>query len=96
MTDKMNLVPAIKEMEKTIREITADYETKIKELVDGLAVLRKINTTCEKCNGEGKYLRSRTCAEDDRPDPNDPADYRECNDCNGTGKAKYKEVKLNG
>jgi len=85
----MNLVPAINEMESAISKTKHEYDDKIKELKDGLVALRKLNTVCEKCGGEGKYLRSRACAEDDRPDPNDPRDYIKCSDCHGTGKAKY-------
>lgn len=86
----MNLVPAIQEMEKEIRNLKNTHEKKLKELTDGLTALRKLNKVCEKCGGEGKYLRSRACAEDDRPDPNDPRDYVKCSECHGSGLAIYK------
>lgn len=85
----MNLVPAIREMESAVNKIEYEYKQKVQELKDGLVALRKLNTVCEKCGGEGKYLRSRACAEDDRPDPNDSSDYRTCSECHGTGKIKY-------
>lgn len=40
---------------------------------------------CPKCGGTGLVLRSRSCAEDDPPDPNDPADYEACCMCDGAG-----------
>lgn len=85
--NKLNLVPAIKSIEQTIREIEQEYYNKIRPYRDSLAELRKINQACEKCNGEGKILRSRSCAEDDRPDPNDPSDYITCPNCGGNGYA---------
>lgn len=86
--NKVNLVPAIKEIEKIISDIKADYDKKIKPYQDSLEHLRQINTACEFCNGEGKVLRSRACAEDDRPDPNDPRDWLMCSYCHGTGSSK--------
>lgn len=58
-----------------------------------LASMRAINTTCEKCEGRGKVLRTRACAEDDRPDPTDPNDWETCPACHGTGGvAKPKNI----
>lgn len=82
----MNLVPAIKSIQAEIREITSEYNAKLRPYKDSLAQLRKINTACEHCFGEGKVLRTRSCAEDDAPDPNDPSDYVSCRYCAGTGK----------
>lgn len=84
----MNLVPAINEMQKEISNLELEYAGKLKELKDGLRALRQLNTVCEKCEGKGKYLRSRACAEDYRPDPNDPSDYKTCPECNGSGLSK--------
>ncbi len=85
MAEKLNLVPAIREVEAQICKLEHDFNSKIKPYKDSLAALRKINEACERCNGKGKVLRSRTCAEDDTPDPNDPRDYNTCDVCHGTG-----------
>lgn len=84
-TEKLNLVPAIREIEAQISAIEAEFSTKLKPYKESLSALRKINQACEKCCGEGRVLRSRACAEDDRPDPNDPGDYNICSVCHGTG-----------
>lgn len=89
----VNLVPAIQSIEQQIVDIKCEYERKLKPLEESLKQLRKINETCERCNGNGKVLRSRACAEDDRPDPDDPRDYNTCPECNGTGRAKYLKNK---
>lgn len=89
--ENVNLVPAIHQIELQILEMEHEYKIKIKPYQDSLKALRKINTACEKCEGRGRILRSRACAEDDAPDPNDPSDYIRCDVCNGTGKAKYSK-----
>ena len=81
----LNLVPAIKALEGQIKELRSEYLEKVIPYEDSLRQLRKINMACEKCEGAGKVLRYRACAEDDRPDPNDPRDYVTCNACGGTG-----------
>ena len=81
----INLVPAIKALEEQIKEIRSEYLETVRPYEDSLRELRKLNTACERCNGTGKLLRHRSCAEDDRPDPNDPADYVKCMRCGGTG-----------
>lgn len=81
----LNLVPAIRELEREIKNQESDFLSRIKPYKDSLEQLRKLNTACETCCGTGRVLRSRTCAEDDRPNPNDPQDYRECSVCRGTG-----------
>ena len=83
----LNLVPAIREIEKTISSIDYEYTQKLAPYKKSLEELRKVNTACEKCGGSGRILRSRACAEDDRPDPNDPRDYNTCDKCKGTGLA---------
>ena len=82
----MNLVPAIKQIERQLSEMDAEHERQRAPYVDSLAKLREINDTCEYCFGKGKVLRSRACAEDD-VDPDCPQDYIKCIHCNGTGKA---------
>lgn len=84
----LNLVPAIKEIEQQISKMELDFRERIAPYKKSLDELRKINTACEACCGEGKVLRSRSCAEDDRPDPDDPSDYLVCNVCHGTGLAQ--------
>lgn len=90
-TDKLNLLPAIYGIEAQIRELTAEFNHKIKPYQDSLKALREINEVCEKCGGTGRILRSRSCAEDDPPDPNDPNDYNICPVCHGTGLSKKSE-----
>ena len=87
--EKMNLVPAIRQIEEQISEIEREYKVKAKPYHDSLQALRKLNTACEKCAGKGKVLRRRACAEDDAPDPKDPRDYIKCDACGGTGIADY-------
>lgn len=86
----LNLVPAIRELEREIRKQECEFNARIKPYKDSLEQLRRLNTACETCNGFGKVLRSRACAEDDAPDPNDPRDYRECRVCKGTGTTDKK------
>ncbi len=93
MAEMLNLVPAIREVEAQIHKLEYGFEAKIKPYRESLKALRKINEACERCNGEGKVLRSRACAEDDTPDPNDPRDWNTCHDCNGTGLSNYKEIR---
>ena len=85
----MNLVPAIKAIQAEMDKLFKEYRETVKPYEDSLRELLKLNTACENCGGSGKVLRSRACAEDDRPDPNDPKDYVKCQYCGGTGKANY-------
>lgn len=86
----LNLVPAIREVESQINQLEAEFKAKVKPYYDSLNALRKINTACEKCGGYGKVLRSRACAEDDRPDSDDPRDWNTCPVCNGSGMTKHE------
>lgn len=90
---QLNLVPAIRSIECEIDKIKAEYREKLEPYEKSLAALREINMACEVCNGTGKVLRSRSCAEDDRPDPNDPRDYNTCDKCHGTGLAHIPAIK---
>ena len=85
----MNLVPAIKAIQAEMDKLLKEYRETVKPYEDSLTQLRKLNTACENCGGSGKVLRHRACAEDDRPDPNDPKDYVKCQLCGGTGEANY-------
>lgn len=78
-----NLVAALKELRKE----KAEYKSKLIGIDTAILAVQRINTVCEKCEGKGKVLRSRACAEDDRPDPNDPNDWITCPDCHGSGHA---------
>lgn len=80
----------IREVESQINQLEAEFKAKVKPYYDSLNALRKINTACEKCGGYGKVLRSRACAEDDRPDPDDPRDWNTCPVCNGSGMTKHE------
>ena len=86
----LNLVPAIKEIESKIQKMEYEFEQEVGPYRDSLEQLRKLNQACEHCNGLGKKLRSRACAEDDI-DPNDPRDWEKCYHCNGTGVIKKGE-----
>lgn len=91
MAKMLNLVPAIRAIQSQIKEIEYEYQVKLKPFNDSLKQLREINEACERCNGEGKILRSRVYAEDDAPDPNDPRDYRTCPNCGGNGYVNRKK-----
>lgn len=88
----LNLVPAIREIERQIVKIESEFATRLAPYERSLEELRKINTACEFCGGEGKVLRTRACAEDDMPDPDDPTDWRRCEICNGTGLARIPSI----
>jgi len=74
----MNLVSAIKEIEKEIRFKENLHKEEMKDMYVTLEFLKTNNTTCEKCEGK-KVVMRRPCAE---------AELEEvvCNVCNGTGK----------
>ena len=91
MNEMINLVPAIHEIEKIIAVRKSQFMKEIEPYQQSLESLRKINEACEVCGGAGKKLRSRSCAEDERPDPNDPKDWEKCQFCGGTGVKKQKE-----
>lgn len=91
-SNTLNLVPAIREIEHQISKMEGEFAAQIAPYKRSLTELRRINTACEACGGEGKVLRSRACAEDDRPDPNDPTDWRRCEVCHGTGLARIPSV----
>lgn len=82
-----NLVAALKELRKEKADLEAEYKSKLIGIDTAILAVQRINTVCEKCEGKGKVLRSRACAEDDRPDPNDPNDWITCPDCHGSGHA---------
>lgn len=91
----INLTPAIKELEREIRDRQHRFEEQIRPYKDSLKQLKELNEACEYCLGAGSILRARACAEDDRPDPNDPQDYRTCPYCNGSGRKEDGESTCN-
>lgn len=73
-------------VENTINRNRVNHLELIDQQRTTLEDLKKKNTLCLKCFGKGKVLRSRSCAEDDRPDPDDPNDYIRCDRCHGSGR----------
>ena len=92
MNEPLNLVPAIKELEKQKNELTAEFHRKIQPLENSIKHLKELNEACEWCEGRGWELRKRVCAEDNRPDPNCPQDRLTCLYCGGTGKKVNKKA----
>ena len=84
----INLVPAIKELEAQIKRQEQEFLKVIEPYKNSLTQLRKLNTVCETCRGNGRVLRARACAEDDRPDPKYINDYIIYPDCKGSGKIR--------
>lgn len=68
----------IKQLKETIAQHTETHEAVIFVYKNALHELRKINDTCERCEGTGRILKPRACAEDDRTEIT-------CHCCNGTG-----------
>lgn len=81
----LNLVSAIQEVNEVIWEKQSRFHKEIAGYEACLKKLKEMNEACFICNGKGKILRTRACAEDDRPDPNDPDDWEICPYCKGTG-----------
>lgn len=76
--ENLNLVPAIRAIEKQICELEGEFAKKVAPYRESLAKLKEINTACENCGGTGKVFY-RSCAEDEG------SDYV-CPDCRGSGK----------
>lgn len=84
--EKVNLVPAINEIKRIIQQMTDEYTKAIKPYQDSLIELRKLNDTCEMCEGKGWIIvRNRSDLDDQR-------DHLTCPFCCGTGKAKKEKV----
>ena len=83
---ELNLVQAIRAIEKEIRSIQAKHRTELQPYEDSLQELRRINSACENCAGQGKVFK-RLCAEDD-------GDWYTCNLCHGTGKKPKEKNKF--
>lgn len=82
----LNLLPAMREIDKKRDAAQREFDIKMGSLNEAYKVLFDLNEACPHCDGKGKKLRQRACAEDDRPNPNDPTDWETCQHCRGTGK----------
>lgn len=87
----LNLLDAIRSLEAQRAKEVADHEETIRNLDAAILAVRKTNEVCWICGGKGWKLRARACAEDDRPDPDDPADRITCRACHGTGWKHWKD-----
>lgn len=85
MLNMLDAMATIREKQEILKKA---YQKQMDEYEAAYAVLFDMNEACEYCRGEGKTLRSRACAEDDRPDPKDPNDWNVCSHCHGTGLRK--------
>lgn len=83
----LNLLPAIDELQKRKKHIEGLYQTELDGVNRALEILIQMNEACPVCGGHGKKLRGRNRAEDDRPDPDNPADWVKCPVCGGTGRS---------
>lgn len=92
----LNLLPAMREIDKKRDALKMAYDQQMAAYNNAYKVLFDMNEACPHCDGEGKVLRKRACAEDDRPDPNDPRDWNTCPHCGGTGIAKKNEQPKGG
>ena len=84
----LNLVESIIAVNKVAGEKRAAFNREIAKYDNAVSILKSLNEACIACNGKGRILRTRVCAEDDRPDPNNPLDWRKCPACGGTGYEK--------
>lgn len=82
----INLLDAMDTIQQKKLLLKRETEEKIKAFDEAYLVLWNINEACPHCKGKGKKLRSRSCAEDYRPDPNDPSDWETCKLCGGSGR----------
>lgn len=87
----LNLIEAMDEINNRRSEVSKEYEMKLKAFDEAYKVLADMNEACIVCKGKGKILRIRACAEDDRPDPDNPRDWNTCSMCHGTGRVQHKE-----
>lgn len=87
----INLLPAIGDLEQEKVRIVEEMNRQIDALDQSIAVLRRVNQACHFCRGQGWSLRPRVTAEDDRPNPADPADRITCKACHGTGWKHWKD-----
>lgn len=81
----VNMLDAIAALELEFARKKAVMENELSAINQAIDTLKKLNEACPECHGKGWYLRKRACAEDDRPDPDDPSDRIRCSHCGGTG-----------
>lgn len=81
----LNLIPAMDAIKAKRQKLIEDKDREIQALDIAFKTLCELNEACLYCGGQGKKLRARACAEDDRPNPNDPNDWEICPSCKGTG-----------
>lgn len=81
----LNLLEAIHTLEAQRAQEVEEHAERLRNIDAAIKAVRMANEVCWVCGGTGGKLRSRVCAEDDRPDPNDPRDYTVCKACHGTG-----------
>ena len=85
----MDLLPAIKAQLEQMVALEKEYQTKLNGLEMGLEALREMNTTCETCEGLGRFLEAV---------PADSGDdyvrqFVSCPVCKGTGYTPNRERK---
>lgn len=89
----LNFVEPMKEIKRRREAYAKEAEEKLKVFDEAYKVLFDMNEACPNCDGQGKKLRSRACAEDDAPDPNDPRDWNVCTWCGGSGRVTKEKKK---
>lgn len=89
----VNMLDAMDAVQKEITRRQDEFAEEMAGLTSALKVLRNLNEACPRCRGAGWKLRERACAEDDRPNPDDPADRIRCGECGGSGKIKRGSMK---
>lgn len=83
--EMINLLTTIGALRERRNKMATEYALQLQRLDDAISAIGKINEACTFCGGKGYRLRERVCAEDDRPNPDDPRDRITCKPCHGTG-----------
>lgn len=86
----LNLIEPMNEIKRRRSSFESEAKHKFEAFDEAYRILEDMNEACFHCNGQGKRLRSRSCAEDDAPDPNDPRDWLVCTWCGGSGRKRGK------
>ena len=81
MEEGLNLIPAIRGIEKQISVIKAKHAQELRPYEESLKHLRELNDICEKCNGTGSVYEMSSLE--------DEGQYAKCKACNGTGMKKF-------
>lgn len=85
----LNLIEALETIKQKRRKVFEERDKELAELDAAYNVLFDLNEACLECRGKGKKLRTRSCAEDDRPNSNNESDWIQCPVCKGTGRVKH-------